>query len=372
MIVYLTFNDSPSGIYKSQVIDRLTFLRSQEKQVQLIAFLPGFNFKNNKEKILNWDSSALVKKQLPGLRYWWSNLFQLFIILIKFKPQILIGRSIYATNLGLVSSYYGLVKTVIYDGRGAVTAECDEFNMVPKKWLKQIEHLEKKAIQKSNAQLSVSNSLIEYWKSKLDYNGNKFNITPCIVSEDFENVIISQQSILNSRKRLGFENDDIVVCYSGSLADWQFKKGLEVDLADWLIYSKKNKILFLSRKHKRIENLIDGFKSQVKQIFVSPEEVPQYLLAADYGLLVRDQNVTNKVASPVKFAEYLACGLKVIISNNLGDYSMLVEKLELGFTFSTLKLQQIQQISLAEKNLVRSKSLDYFSRQSKLDKLVEI
>ena len=42
-------------------------------------------------------------------------------------------------------------------------------------------------------------------------------------------------------------------------------------------------------------------------------------------MLIRENTVTNQVASPTKFAEYLACGLPVIISDNLGDYSVFVE-----------------------------------------------
>jgi hypothetical protein len=39
---------------------------------------------------------------------------------------------------------------------------------------------------------------------------------------------------------------------------------------------------------------------------------------------------TNKIASPVKFAEYLTCGLNIIISNNLGVYT--------DFTLKKLRL----------------------------------
>lgn len=371
-IIYLTFNDSPSGIYKSQVIDRLSLLRIQGKDIQLVAFCPNLNYKKHKEQILNWDSSALVKKQLPGLQYWWLNLFQLFTILIKLKPQILIGRSIYATNLAFFAQKLKFTKKVIYDGRGAVTAECEEFNMVPKSWLPQIKKLEKKAVNNSNKQFAVSNALVNYWRVSFSFDKSSYSVTPCTLGKQFDEVELSETTISEAKKTIGFDLNDIVVAYSGSLAGWQFKGGLELELASWLCLNENHKLLFLCKPHKKINFLKNQYKTQVVQHFVKPEEVPNYLIAADYGLLVRDQNVTNKVASPVKFAEYLACGLKVIISKNLGDYSRLVEKFELGFIFSNLKFQQTQKISLVEKNLVRSKSVDYFSQQSKLDKLFDI
>jgi len=51
---------------------------------------------------------------------------------------------------------------------------------------------------------------------------------------------------------------------------------------------------------------------------------------ADYGFLLRERSLANAVAAPTKFAEYLAAGLKVLISPGVGDYSDLVEKHALG------------------------------------------
>ena len=361
MLVYLTFNDSPSGIYKSQIIDRLAFLRSQGKNIQLIAFCPNHNYKKHKEQILNWDSNAKVLKQLPGLRFWYINLFKLIPLALKLRPNKIIGRSIYAANLSLILRKFKMTKEVVYDGRGAVTAECDEFNMVPKNWLPQIQSLERNAILNSDSQLAVSYALVQHWKDEFHYKNKNIKITPCALSKDFENVNVDSNSIQNARKKIGFGELDIVLCYSGSLAGWQFKVGLENELAIWLKQSENNKILFLCKQNKRLESLIDKFPSQVKQFFVSPEKVSNFLIAADYGLLIRDKNVTNKVASPVKFAEYLACGLKVIISENIGDYSNLVKKLDLGFIFSNSQLSKLKRIGLDEKGLIRSKSLKLFS-----------
>jgi len=40
--------------------------------------------------------------------------------------------------------------------------------------------------------------------------------------------------------------------------------------------------------------------------------------------------VTNQVASPTKFAEYLAAGMPVIISERIGDFSGMVRHHQLG------------------------------------------
>ena len=70
-------------------------------------------------------------------------------------------------------------------------------------------------------------------------------------------------------------------------------------------------------------------------------QVPDYLSAADYGLLLREENVTNGVASPVKFAEYLSCGLQILISANLGDFSGMVAEDSLGYVITELNYTDI-------------------------------
>jgi hypothetical protein len=73
---------------------------------------------------------------------------------------------------------------------------------------------------------------------------------------------------------------------------------------------------------------------QTKSTIVSlpHAEVARYLTAGDIGLLLRESCPVNQVASPVKFGEYLAAGLPVVISDGIGDYSSLVREERLGVT----------------------------------------
>ncbi len=62
-----------------------------------------------------------------------------------------------------------------------------------------------------------------------------------------------------------------------------------------------------------------------------------YYRLCDYGLLLREKSITNKVASPVKFAEYLYAGLRVLISPEIGDYSEMVSYYNLGHVVNSAK-----------------------------------
>ena len=81
-----------------------------------------------------------------------------------------------------------------------------------------------------------------------------------------------------------------------------------------------------------------AYPNQVNQFCVSEQEIPNLLMCGDYGLLLREESVTNKVASPIKFAEYLACGLGIIITPNIGDYSSYVINNNCGYLWNALPL----------------------------------
>jgi glycosyltransferase involved in cell wall biosynthesis len=64
---------------------------------------------------------------------------------------------------------------------------------------------------------------------------------------------------------------------------------------------------------------------------ISPEQMPEIMGAADIGVLFRKNNVyTKTVSSPIKFAEYLSCGLPVIINSGIGDTTSIIEKYKVG------------------------------------------
>ena len=83
---------------------------------------------------------------------------------------------------------------------------------------------------------------------------------------------------------------------------------------------------------------------------------------ADYGYVFREQSVTNQVASPVKVAEYLSCGLKVLISENLGDYSSMIKENDLGRIIDDDF--ELEKVSLSKKYDIVKFSTNNLSLQS--------
>lgn len=332
MIFYLTFNDVPSGIFSSQVIDVVKFLNTHLKEkVQLVSFVSARNYFNHKAKIKNELSNAIVLPMFPRVHRWRWNIFLLFLITFFKKPKKIIGRSVLATQLALKMRSGGRVKEVIYDGRGAIKAEWEEYQVIQNaKMLSEIFNLEKEVVLKSDYRLAVSNKLVEYWNDEFGYQSNNHVIIPCTLNKLFEEVVFTEQEIKEAKKSIGFNENDIVFVYSGSVAGWQSFDMLYNYISPILKSNFNYKLMFLSDEDKNILKLQNQFPNQVICQKLKVNDVPKYLLAADYGLLLREETITNKVASPVKFAEYIACGLKVIISDYLGDYSQYVDVFDNG------------------------------------------
>ncbi len=90
------------------------------------------------------------------------------------------------------------------------------------------------------------------------------------------------------------------------------------------------KILFLSKENNDNKSFQEKHKGRIFIKWLEHKDIISYLHCCDYGILLREQSVTNKVASPVKFAEYLYAGLPVLITKNLGDFSEYVKSNNCG------------------------------------------
>lgn len=364
MIFYLTFNDAPSGIYSSQVIDVVKFLSVEFKlPVRLVAFISIRGFLMNRSKIKQENKNAIVIPMFPGVNRWKFNAIVLNVLNVIHRPSAIIGRSVLATLLALKVKKSST--KVVYDGRGAITAEWNEYKVVTdENMVAQISNMEKEAINKSDFRIGVSHHLITHWNNSFEYNLPDHVIIPCTLNKVYENIVISNERIAESRQQLGLKADDVVFVYSGSIAGWQSFDLLFDFIKPVLLKSKSNKLIFLSGLDKNITALMDLFPEQVFCKKVSPAEVPDYLLAGDFGLLIREFSITNQVASPVKFAEYLACGLQPIISEDLGDYSSFVKEHSIGSLYKEFKT--IEKPSLASKTKLNELAKQYFSKSSLL------
>ena len=347
MHYYLTYNDGPSGVFKGQVVDVVSFLnKSFGLDIRLVAFVSLRNYRAAKRRIREWAPEAIVLPMVPKVRNWRLNRFLLRFAL-KRNTGFVIARGPFATALALDMRSSGRCKHVAYDGRGAFAAEWTEYDMGQDSTLKQmVGTLESRAVRESDFRLAVSKQLVNYWNREYDYQGQEHVVVPCTLNTGFVDDIRTARAKI--RKQLGYSDQDVVMVYAGSTAGWQSFKLLEGLLTSVLERQTTAKLLFLSREEANNRAIRDRFPGRVTITWLAEEQVPYYLAACDYGILVRENSVTNQVAAPTKFAEYLHAGLRVLISEGLGDYSDFVAKNKCG---EVLKPGQVPELVTGSQSL---------------------
>ncbi|MGZ3861868.1 MAG: hypothetical protein ACXVPN_07550 [Bacteroidia bacterium] len=363
-MIFLTFNDNFSGIYKSQVIDVCDALNKKfHLHIKLVAFVSLRNYSKQKQLIrFNYDN-AIVLPMFPKVQFWKMNKIILFFVCLFGGNKKIWARGPFACNLALSMKSTGLVKKVLFDARGAYRAELTEYNVVQNETVKNnISSIEKKALEKSDGQLAVSHKLIDWWKEQYNFIPKIAAQIPCTISTHFNTPFPVENEVEHARKTIGFSRQDVVLVYSGTSAGWQSFAMVDEYLFKQFSANSHLKLLFLSDETPKNSKLFAQFKDRIITKWVKPEEVRSLLITADYGLLIREDSVTNKVASPVKFAEYLSCGLQVIISENIGDFTEFTIKNNCGFLFSGNN--EFKHVPYPQKQNNHQLAIQHFTKES--------
>lgn len=363
-MIYLTYADQPSGVYSSQVVDVCNFLNeSHNAQIRLVSFISLHNFSHNRQKIKREMPSAIVLPMLPRMTSFGFNTLMLFFVLLFLNQRSVIARNVLAARIALRLKSILKLK-VCFDGRGAIAAEWNEYQVVPlQEWKNSIHTWEKSVVLNADFRIAVSEELVKYWNERYGYSENKHVVIPCTLNTSFRPEILKQEEIENARKKMKFNADDIILVYSGSTAGWQSFDLLQGFLQKIINKNKNIKVLFLSEKDKNVDQLKAEFPDKIFQTFVKHSEVSGILKSCDIGILIREKSVTNKVASPTKFAEYLSAGLPVIISEGIGDYTSFVKQNDCGWVLDESPLQ-LNRLNISERNRLLQLVNDHFTKKS--------
>lgn len=365
VVVYLTYNDQPSGVYASQVCDVVEFLSAhRDEKVKLVAFVSLRGFGRSRQKIKAQSPTALVVPMFPRMKNWKANTLVLGLILGLLRPRVVMARGVFATALALRVRKSKRNFKLVFDARGAYYAEFSEYQ--PGGWpgiADIVRKLEKDALQQSDAQLAVSNALIRYWKEKYEVDKSQSGmVIPCTLTSVAEHPLPAESERAALRQKHGITPEEVLLVYSGSSAGWQsFSK-----LYDWLVQMLRAqpnvKVMLMTPLDSLEGTPLQEFSSRVLLKWVAPQEVNAYLAMGNYGLLLRETSDTNRVASPTKFAEYLAAGLRVLVSPELGDFSDFVIKEQCGVVVQPGELPQLLVTSRTEAEKMNHLAQQYFTK----------
>ncbi len=246
--------------------------------------------------------------------------------IIKFNNvKVIHGRSLIPSCIGLLLKTLSYKKIkLIYDNRGVRIDEEIMTGHWKRKGIKVyiFRWLDKKLLSSSDVIIVVSHKFKTYLINSfnvINFNQNKIFIIPN--RTDINSSAFSNRNI----------NQPICV-YAGSAAKWQSLNELANIFKTMISVFKDIKILILTYHLVDFQKILSHkeLKDKVTLRKVPPKFVFAELSNCNFGILIRDNNLINNVASPLKFAEYLSAGLPVLISEGIGDTENIVKKNRIG------------------------------------------
>lgn len=386
MVHYLYMTSAPydNGVYQTQVLDWLNLYRTKGVDFTLIQFFPVHPSLLKKSKK---DKESIRKAYNGKSKFYWRLPQQILpsyinkvIFLRAVRPflkkeddrVVIFSRSHIAKEIEYLRHHYPNRVTYYYDLRGAFPEEYRDTLKYKNSFGKQTcrilgdIYFSSFCCQKEADKIfAVSKPLMDYYEDTFGTGRNKFVLYPCLST--ITKFYYDKQIREKTRKELGFNDSDDVFIYSGGL-DYSYSFVEEfVDLFKQALQVNKNaKLLVLAKKITPnflsiVENNPD-VKSRLKTVENIPNSMMiNYLNAADIGFLLRNNTLLNNVASPVKFAEYQLCGLPVIISEAVLDYSIYCIKHHSGVVLSNKDFEN------KDFSFVANITKDCFDRQQVAD-----
>ncbi len=181
-----------------------------------------------------------------------------------------------------------------------------------------LKSMEKKMLSMSFDLIEVvSNGGVEFLSAHP--GNNRYFVAPCGIDRRIS-ARDHQKYREKWRKKLDIRQGKPAIVYAGKVDAWQ-------NLAEILQFFEKSdsEYYFFVPSHV-VETLLDGGVPRHRVRSLVRNDYREALCAFDYGVLFRDSNVTNRVAWPNKFSEYLNSRLAVLITDREnGFYSSDLE-----------------------------------------------
>jgi glycosyltransferase involved in cell wall biosynthesis len=397
-ILYLSYDGMTDALGQSQVLPYLKGLSKIGYQIDLISFEKEENFEKGKSTIdalcsednIKWTPLKYTKKP-PVLSTLWDirKLNKLVSQLSKFKTFDLIHCRSYLTSITGLKYKKKYNIPFVFDMRGFWADERVDgglwnlknpifkfiFNFFKKKESQYFE------LADSIVSLTeIGKKEILSWKH-LNISEEKFFVIPCCCDLDhfnYEKVTDKQKTDWTNKLQLDQEN--INLGYLGNFSTvYMFDETLEVYKK---LKAKNIKLNFIIMTKEPLEllnmfldqaNLLDD--PNITTISLNRNQVPEVLSLLDYSIFFCQPSFARLATSPTRMAELLACGVKIITNDKIGDTTQIVLNGEAGYVlddFSKLSKEKLlKEIKLEKRNnpeKLRQVSLRHFSLDDGIQK----
>lgn len=367
-LIYIT--EGVGAVFQSQIVQLLNYY-STTNQFKEIILLVGLRDPMDINSIVDLDSKIKIKvfKSMP--QYPLFNRMTIHSLANQFSQIDITNKTILHCRGEYLGSLVSKVPIkshpkLLIDIRGVTQEEIELYSESKVKKLKlwYLNQMISKTIQNADLYSTVTDDLKTHLINNFHLPSDKVEVNHCIAGLNFK---YTKEKRTLLRDELGVSgNDTLFIFSSGSTQKWQNDEYIAMALAE-----RGYKVLMLTKKHYEHDNIITKFVPQ--------HEVSDYLNAADIGIILRSNDIVNQVASPIKFSEYLACGLPIVSNHSVKLIEKIIQKNNCGILLDSLKeldqsvidsllLLDREKISLLGSELfgIEKISNDYISLYSKL------
>ena len=374
-VLFISYNGMLEPLGQTQVIPYLRELAKRGVKFSLLSF--------EKDKAFTQEGQQAcleLKAQLrdQGIEWHWLRYHQrpslpatIFDVLagVRFagplvrqnKIELVHARGYIAATIAMALKRKFGVK-MIFDIRGLMAEEYVDSDHWPKGGLRYrvTKAVERRILAATDAVVTLTERIwpiIKEWKG---LKGRKVPhaVIPCCVDLSFFKFNEQQRSRLREELDL---DDRFTLVYSGSLDGWY----LTEETADFFA------AIVRKRPDAHLMWLTMGSPERVRQLMstrgisedhysiraVAPKEMPSYLAAGDVGISFIKRCFSKLASSPTKNAEYLACGLPIVINSGIGDSDGLIQEPFAGILLDDFNAGDFDDAWNAIERLVREPKL---------------
>lgn len=379
-ILYLTILEDTenNNIHKNQIFN----LKSDLVDYKFLFLSPLFILNRSTFKI---NRNSFKDKQVKEIKipiFSYNFFLHIFLIpymlfltvpillffILKFKPEVVHCRNLVSAFLVVTTQkIFKLRYKIITDPRSVYPEE----GVIIKRWkydsisFKLWKKIEVWVFKNSSACIGLSEYFTTYLSS---FNQNSYYI-PAIASSSF---VFNQKLRVEERKRLGLDEHDVVLIYTGSIGLWH-----DVDMLIKIFDKAKSclngnlKIIALSGSEK-LKNELD-LKFHKERVFcgiVPTEQVVKYLSIADFGVVPgslkfgQEYQLLYKTMIASKAEEYVCAGLPIIVNNRIINLTQYVNDYKWGIVYNAdqnnFDLTNIEIFSKEQRNNISQSAIKLF------------
>lgn len=338
--LFISFDGLTDPLGQSQILPYLIGI-SRDYAITILSCEKKERYLKDSESIakllqahnINWDS--IYFEEQSGLKSKFGYIQQLKqkaekIIRLK-SVQLIHCRSYPASLIGLHFKKKFSIP-FLFDMRGFWADERMEGAIWRKSnWMHQLlyryfKFKERQFFQESAHVVSLTSSGKNFSLKHFNLEEDKITIIPCCV--DLKKFTPRNQ--LNFKTQLGYNSEDKLLLYIGSIGTWYLTEELVKCFSVWHNQDKHFKLLIITRDihaaGNLLSNLPESLSKSIQIISANHNEIPDYLSIAAASLFFIKISFSKTASSPTKMAESWAVNIPIITNSGIGDNDIYFEK----------------------------------------------